>query len=105
MFCPNCGSVVLDRARFCGSCGVSLTAPRSRRFVSPNDYTPPFLAEKIIGGREGIEGERKQITVLFADMRGSLEFLADRDPEDSRAVLDAVLDRMMEAVHRYEGTV
>jgi class 3 adenylate cyclase/tetratricopeptide (TPR) repeat protein len=56
-------------------------------------------------GREALEGERKQVTVLFADLRGSLEILADRDPEDSRRLLDPVLERMMDAVHRYEGTV
>src|SRR6185503_14120961 len=50
-------------------------------------------------------GERKQVTVLFADLKGSMELLADRDPEEARAILDPVLERMMEAVHRYEGTV
>src|SRR5207248_2790608 len=55
--------------------------------------------------RASLAGERKQVTVLFADLKGSLELLADRDPEDARALLDAVLERMMEAVHRYEGTV
>src|SRR5207244_7755420 len=49
--------------------------------------------------------ERKQVTVLFADLKGSMELLADRDPEEARAILDPVLERMMEAVHRYEGTV
>jgi class 3 adenylate cyclase/tetratricopeptide (TPR) repeat protein len=52
-----------------------------------------------------LEGERKQVTVLFADLKGSMELLADRDPEEARAILDPVLERMMAAVHRYEGTV
>ena len=52
-----------------------------------------------------LEGERKQVTVLFADLKGSMELLADRDPEEARKLLDPVLERMMEAVHRYEGTV
>src|SRR5262249_34138961 len=52
-----------------------------------------------------LEGERKQVTVLFADLKGSMELLADRDPEEARKILDPVLERMMEAVHRYEGTV
>ena len=52
-----------------------------------------------------MEGERKQVTVLFADLKGSRERLADRDPEEARALLDPVLEHMMEAVHRYEGTV
>jgi class 3 adenylate cyclase/tetratricopeptide (TPR) repeat protein len=68
-------------------------------------YTPPYLAEKILAAQSALEGERKQVTVLFADLKGSMELLADRDPEDARQVLDPVLERMMEAVHRYEGTV
>jgi class 3 adenylate cyclase/tetratricopeptide (TPR) repeat protein len=67
--------------------------------------TPAHLAEKIRSARGTIEGERKVVTVLFADLRGSLELLADHDPEDARALLDPVLERMIEAVHRYEGTV
>src|SRR5262249_54108334 len=55
--------------------------------------------------RGALEGERKQVTVLFADLKGSMELLADRDPEDARRILDPVLERMMDAVHRYEGTV
>jgi class 3 adenylate cyclase/tetratricopeptide (TPR) repeat protein len=73
--------------------------------VSPQSYTPRYLAEKILTSRHVLEGERKQVTVLFADVKGSLELLADRDPEEARKLLDPVLERMMEAVHRYEGTV
>jgi hypothetical protein len=68
-------------------------------------YTPPYLAEKILTSRSALEGERKQVTVLFADLKGSMELLADRDPEEARQLLDPVLERMIEAVHRYEGTV
>jgi class 3 adenylate cyclase/tetratricopeptide (TPR) repeat protein len=75
------------------------------RFTSPADYTPKHIAEKILSSKATLEGERKHVTVLFADLKGSMELLADRDPEDSRRVLDAVLERMMEAVHHYEGTV
>jgi class 3 adenylate cyclase/tetratricopeptide (TPR) repeat protein len=63
------------------------------------------LAEKILASRIALEGERKQVTVLFADIKGSLEWLADRNPEEARQLLDPVLERMMVAVHRYEGTV
>ncbi|MFQ5961060.1 MAG: adenylate/guanylate cyclase domain-containing protein, partial [Candidatus Methylomirabilales bacterium] len=63
------------------------------------------LAEKILTSKSALEGERKQVTVLFADLKGSMELLADRDPEEARKLLDPVLERMMEAVHRYEGTV
>jgi class 3 adenylate cyclase/tetratricopeptide (TPR) repeat protein len=73
--------------------------------MSPEAYTPKHLAEKILTSKAALEGERKQVTVLFADLKGSMELLADRDPEEARKVLDPVLERMMEAVHRYEGTV
>jgi class 3 adenylate cyclase len=73
--------------------------------VSPESYTPRHLAAKILTSRNALEGERKRVTVLFADLKGSMELLADRDPEEARKLLDPVLERMMEAVHRYEGTV
>jgi class 3 adenylate cyclase len=72
---------------------------------APLSYTPPHLAEKILTSRSALEGERKQVTVLFADLKGSMELLADRDPEEARQLLDPVLERMITAVHRYEGTV
>jgi class 3 adenylate cyclase/tetratricopeptide (TPR) repeat protein len=72
---------------------------------APRSYTPPYLAEKILTSRSALEGERKQVTVLFADLKGSMELLADRDPEEARQLLDPVLERMMAAVHRYEGIV
>jgi class 3 adenylate cyclase/tetratricopeptide (TPR) repeat protein len=72
---------------------------------SPSAYTPKHLAERILTSKAALEGERKQVTVLFADMKGSMELLADRDPEEARKILDPVLEGMMEAVHRYEGTV
>src|SRR4029434_558393 len=68
-------------------------------------YTPPYLAEKILTSKTALEGERKQVTVLFADLKGSMELLADRDPEEARRLLDPVLERLMTAVHRYEGMV
>jgi len=72
---------------------------------SPGAYTPRHLAEKILSSKSALEGERKQVTVLFADLKGSMKLLADRDPEEARTLLDPVLEHMMEAVHRYEGTV
>ncbi len=71
----------------------------------PLAYTPTHLAEKIRTARSALAGERKQVTVLFADLKGSMELLADRDPEEARQLLDPVLERLMAAVHRYEGTV
>jgi class 3 adenylate cyclase len=72
---------------------------------APVAYTPKHLAERILTSKATLEGERKQVTVLFADLKRSTELLADRDPEEAREILDPVLERMMEAVHRYEGTV
>lgn len=106
--CANCGRELPQPAKFCPECGhqVSSTpAAITARFESPAEYTPKHLAEKILGSKEALEGERKQVTVLFADLKGSTEMLAERDPEDARRLLDPVLERMMEAVHRYEGTV
>jgi class 3 adenylate cyclase len=71
----------------------------------PQAYTPAYLAEKILSSRTALEGERKQVTVLFADLKGSTELIQGLDPEEARALLDPALQRMMEAVHRYEGTV
>jgi class 3 adenylate cyclase/tetratricopeptide (TPR) repeat protein len=87
-----------------GSAGLS-SAPAAEPLRAPQAYTPPHLAEKILTIRSALEGERKQVTVLFADLKGSMELLADRDPEEARQLLDPVLERMMAAVHRYEGTV
>jgi class 3 adenylate cyclase/tetratricopeptide (TPR) repeat protein len=80
-------------------------APALARFTAPDSYTPKHLAERILTSKAALEGERKQVTVLFADVKGSMELLADRDPEEARKLLDPVLEHMMEAVHRYEGTV
>jgi len=104
--CPACQAANPLANKFCHECGVPLGGgPPTAKFASPDAYTPPHLAEKILTSRSTVEGERKQVTVLFADLKGSMELLADRDPEEARKVLDPVLERMMEAIHHYEGTV
>ena len=104
--CPFCAFSNEGSEKFCGGCGRALTAASAElELLSPRAYTPPYLAEKILGSRSALDGERKQVTVLFADLKGSMELLADRDPEEARKLLDPVLERMMESVHRYEGTV
>jgi class 3 adenylate cyclase/tetratricopeptide (TPR) repeat protein len=103
--CPSCGASNPPANKFCGQCAAPLDKPAQPRFAAPDSYTPKHLAEKILSSKAALEGERKQITVLFADLKGSMELLADRDPEEARKLLDPVLERMMEAVHRYEGTV
>jgi len=105
--CTKCRSELPAGAKFCLECGepVASQAITEPRFRSPESYTPKHLAERILTSKSALEGERKQVTVLFADLKGSMELLADRDPEEARKLLDPVLERMMEAVHRYEGTV
>ena len=102
--CAHCGAEMLPDKRFCGACGSPVATQPVERPTSPQGYTPKHLAEKILTARGTLEGERKQVTVLFADLKGSMELLADRDPEEARKILDPVLERMIEAVHRYEGT-
>jgi class 3 adenylate cyclase/tetratricopeptide (TPR) repeat protein len=112
--CPACGAALPPESLFCGKCGVRLpadttTSPHAsappERHRPPAAYTPTHLQEKILTSRSALEGERKQVTILFADLKGSMELLADRDPEAARQLLDPVLTRMMAAVHHYEGTV
>ena len=103
--CPSCGAVNPPENKFCGQCAAPLRMTPTTKFAAPDSYTPKHLVEKILTSKAALEGERKQVTVLFADLKGSMELLSDRDPEEARKLLDPVLERMMEAVHRYEGTV
>src|SRR6516164_268708 len=108
--CAKCGRPLSPTAKFCPGCAhpgapSPETLGSSARHSSPDSYTPKHLAEKILTSKAALEGERKHITVLFADLKGSMELLAERDPEEARKILDPVLAQMMEAVHHYEGTV
>ena len=107
--CPNCGSFVSPGAKFCSQCahpvGLDEEHRAINRFLSPDNYTPKHLAVRIMTSKRELEGERKQVTVLFADIVGSLRIIADRDPEEAQKLLDPVLDHMLEAVHHYEGMV
>jgi class 3 adenylate cyclase/tetratricopeptide (TPR) repeat protein len=105
--CPKCGTALSPSGKFCPECGhpVGGASEAPPRLPAPETYIPKHLAERILTSKAALEGERKQVTVLFADAKGSTELLADRDPEEARKLLDPVLERMMEAVHRYEGTV
>src|SRR5258705_13175993 len=78
--CARCGNSVSTVARFCSQCGLPLAAD-NERFVSPKDYSPQHIADKILTSQVAVEGERKEVTVLFADIRGSMELLANRDAE------------------------
>ena len=104
--CGNCGSQAPSTAKFCPQCGHPLKRiPEDPRNASLKSHVPQHLVDKILTSKAALEGERKQVTVLFADIKSSMELLADRDPEDAKKLLDPVIVRMTEAVHRYEGTV
>ncbi|HEV8718502.1 MAG TPA: adenylate/guanylate cyclase domain-containing protein [Candidatus Binatia bacterium] len=119
--CPNCGCENLSQAKFCAECGTLLTrqsqveniagARRQTLDPRPVSYTPQHLVERILAEQAAMEargatdGERKTITALFADIKGSMALMEDLDPEEARSIIDPVLALMMEAVHRYEGYV
>ena len=92
--CTKCRSELPAGANFCLECGeaVAVRPTSEPRFTSPESYTPKHLAEKILTSRAVLEGERKRLTVLFADLKGSMELLADRDPEEARKILDPSLE-------------
>src|SRR6185436_18204710 len=73
--------------------------------LSPESYTPRHLADRILASRDALEGERKHVTVLFSDVVGSTELIQDLDPEEARSLLEPAVRAMLEAVHRFEGTV
>jgi class 3 adenylate cyclase len=105
VLCSSCGFGNPEDARFCGGCASRLSAGSSPALGSAASYTPAHLAQRILAARSAIEGERKLVTVMFADIRGSFEMIADRDPEQAQAILDELLRTMIDAVHRYDGTV
>ena len=97
--CAQCGTQLPVGAKFCLECGTPTDSHGTEptRFASPQSYTPKHLAEKILTSKIALEGERKQVTVLFADLKGSMELLADRDPEEARKLLDPVLEPLRSA--------
>jgi class 3 adenylate cyclase len=121
VFCPKCGSKLTllcaqcqtanaPDHRFCKQCGQPLVAaaariPSGMTPASPQSYTPRYLAEKILTSRDAMEGERKEVTVLFCDIVGSSSLAERLDPEAMHPIMDRALRLMAEAIHRYEGTV
>ncbi len=104
--CAGCGFENPAGFKFCGECGAGIDraagAPLSR---APSDYTPKHLAVRILQSKAAIEGERKRVTVLFADVKGSMELAEELDPEVWHAILDRFFAILSEGVHRFEGTV
>ncbi len=104
--CASCGVGLPADAKFCNECGTPTTAaPPSLPERAPRDYTPKHLADKILQSRSAIEGERKQVTVLFADVKGSMELAEQLDPEEWHRILERFFAILTEGVHRFEGTV
>jgi class 3 adenylate cyclase/tetratricopeptide (TPR) repeat protein len=112
--CAQCGASLSPAARFCNQCGtprdVQAPAPRAATPPTPGrgaprDYTPRHLADRILTSRSALEGERKQVTVLFADVKGSMALASDLDPEEWHAILDRFFEILAQGIHRFEGTV
>jgi class 3 adenylate cyclase/tetratricopeptide (TPR) repeat protein len=106
LVCPSCARANAADSRFCNACGCQLAEPASEpgRAESPA-YPPKHLAKNPLTSISALEAERKQVTVLFADVKESTALIANRDPEEAQKILDPVVERMIEAVHHYEGTV
>ena len=130
LVCPSCGTHILVGKKFWGECGTALTTatipfsnaqpaspvlpaqpqilhphPPLQNSQSPIDRTPNYLADRILSGKAALEGERKIVTVLFTDIRGSMDIMESLDPEEAKQLLDPCLQLMMRAVYRFEGTV
>ena len=100
--CPACGTRNRSIAKFCRKCRASLTAIATVA-PDPRAYTPKHLADKILQSKSALEGERKQVTVLFADVKGSMELAEQLDPEEWHAILDRFFAILTDGVHRFEG--
>jgi adenylate cyclase len=111
--CARCGAELPAAARFCDECGAEVPAgapapskpARSARARDLRSYTPQHLADRILQSRSALEGERKEVTVLFADVQGSLELAEGLDPEEWHGILDRFFQILSDGVHRFEGTI
>jgi class 3 adenylate cyclase/tetratricopeptide (TPR) repeat protein len=103
--CHGCGRENPPGSRFCNGCGASLTGEAEPRTRDPREYTPRHLAERILHQKSALEGERKHVTVLFADLADSTALAEAVDPEEMHALMDRAFGPILEQVHRYEGTV
>jgi len=106
--CPQCGSEYLPGDEFCGECGTALEKPKEAPpidYSKPKSYTPKFLADKILTARKSIEGERKLVTVLFADVANFTAMSEKLDAEEVHKIMDGCFRNLMEEIHKYEGTI
>ncbi|MBW2410306.1 MAG: AAA family ATPase, partial [Deltaproteobacteria bacterium] len=106
--CPKCNSVLSADSIFCDECGHDVRQPVKvppADYSQPQFYTPKFLAEKILTTRSAIEGERKLVTVLFADVANYTSMSEKLDPEEVHQIMDGCFKILMDEIHRYEGTI
>ena len=106
--CPKCGAITPATGKFCKECGCELQESKLSAAIDysqPLSYTPKHLAEKILAARTTIEGERKQVTVLFADVKGFTSMSEKLDPEDVQTLISECLVFFTEEIHRYEGAI
>ncbi len=108
LICPNCHFENIQTDKFCGECGTALEKPKEPppiNYLEPKSYTPKFLAEKILTTRGSIEGERKLVTVLFADVANYTSMSETLDPEEVHQIMDGCFRILMDEIHQYEGTI
>ena len=108
LLCPQCSFENIPGDKFCGECGHKLTEPSEATIVDfsePQSYTPKFLADKILTSRSSIEGERKFVTVFFADVANYTALSERIDSEEVHQVMDGCFKILMDEIHRYEGTI
>ena len=106
--CPACGAIIPAERKFCGECGYDLKSTdesSSVNYSQPDSYTPKFLADKILTTRSSIEGERKLVTVFFADVAGYTNMAEKLDPEEVHGIMDGAFKILMDEIHRFEGTI
>jgi class 3 adenylate cyclase len=108
--CPSCRAAVPAGTKFCGACGATVAPPAADQrgrvpYAEPHSYTPAHLAQRILKDRVALTGERKLVTVLFADVSGFTSLSERLDPEEVHGIIKRAFDLMLAEIHRYEGTV
>ena len=107
--CPNCGIITPATGKFCKDCGFDLKKPKEEsapiNYSEPQSYTPKHLTEKILTTRSSIEGERKLVTVLFADVANYTSMSEKLDPEEVHQIMDGCFTILMDEIHKFEGTI
>ncbi len=108
ILCPECGRMIPPDSVFCQKCGHDLGTPGEAPPIDhsqPQSYTPKFLADKILKTRSSMEGERKLVTVLFADVANYTSLSEKLDPEEAHQIMDGCFKILMDEIHRCEGTI